>query len=308
VKFTKMQALGNNYIYVSLFDEKNLNEREFPALARAVAEVRTGIGSDGLILIGPSDVADVRMRIFNADGSEAENCGNGLRCVAKYAYEHGYVNAKTFQIEVQTGVVTATVQDVSANVYGVTHVTVDMGEVQFGPQAVDYAGSGDAVAASGDAVRIESDGTVYEGMLVSVGNPHFVSFVDDAVTHPVEKVGPRIEQHLAFPQRINVEFVTPRGRDALDFRVWERGSGITYACGTGACAAVAAGVRRGLLNEAVTVHLLGGDLHIRMEGPRVWMTGPAVTVCTGDFVWPPMAEHGATHGHLLMSKQTQEEQ
>lgn len=281
-----MQALGNNYVYVSLFEEK-LSEDELASIAISVANVRTGIGSDGLILIGPSDIADVSMRIFNADGSEAENCGNGLRCVAKYAYEHGYVSEPTFQIEVQTSVVTAMVHTDEKNSNSVHSVTVDMGNVAFGPAAVGYAGDSASLSnRTPDAVQIAVSDTLYEGMLVSVGNPHFVTFVEDALTHPVDSVGPVIETHPVFPKRINVEFVTQISPREVDFRVWERGSGITYACGTGACAAVAAGVRLGLLENDVVVHLLGGDLQIKVDGQRVWMTGPAVEVCTGDFCFP----------------------
>ncbi|GGJ09948.1 diaminopimelate epimerase [Alicyclobacillus cellulosilyticus] len=278
MKVTKMHGLGNSYIYVSEFEEQ-LREEELAPLAVAVSDVRKGIGSDGLILIGPSRVADVRMRIFNADGSEAENCGNGVRCVAKYAYEHGYVHKTHFTVEVKSGIVEAFVHPDADGL--VRTVTVDMGQARFGASAVGYTGQDE----DGDAV-LDIDGVAYRGTLVSVGNPHFVSFVADAASFPVAEVGPRIERHPDFPQRINVEFVTPRGPSELDFRVWERGSGITFACGTGACASVAAGVRKGLLDRRVTVHLLGGDLEIELQGERIWMTGEAVTVLTGDYAWP----------------------
>lgn len=284
MKFTKMHGLGNNYIYVSQFEEA-LREEELSQLAMDISDVRKGIGSDGLILIGPSGKADVRMRIFNADGSEAENCGNGLRCVAKYAYEHGYIQERTFRIEVKTGIVEATVHE-SAD--GLVHrVTVDMGEAAFGPGPVQYAGT----SAEGEEVTVMSNGEAFRGTLVSVGNPHFVTFVPNAVQVPVEHFGPVIETSPDFPTRINVEFVTPKTRNELDFRVWERGSGITYACGTGACASVAAGVRQGLLDNQVIVHLLGGDLEIEIRNQRIYMTGEAVEVCTGEYRWTPVSLH-----------------
>jgi diaminopimelate epimerase len=278
MRFAKMHALGNNYIYVSQFEER-LTEEELPSLAVAVSDVRRGIGSDGLILIGPSTVADVRMRIFNADGSEAENCGNGLRCVAKYVFEHGYVQSPTFTIEVEAGIVTASVHATEGA--RVDRVTIDMGRVSFDPVDVGYIGS----AFEGDEVAVGVGDEVFLGSLVSVGNPHYVSFVPDASAVAVEHIGPHIERHPDFPKRINVEFVSVRGRNEIDFRVWERGSGITHACGTGACASVAAGIRRGLLDEKVIVHLLGGDLEIELKDGHVWMTGEAVEVLTGDFHW-----------------------
>jgi diaminopimelate epimerase len=279
LQITKMHALGNNYIYVSEFEE-SLDDASLADLAVAVSDIRRGIGSDGLILIGPSNVADVRMRIFNADGSEAENCGNGLRCVAKYAYEHKYVSDTRMRIEVKTGVVEA---EVHTGADGKVHsVTVDMGVPQFGAQHVHYQGP----PTSGDDVTLAVGDATFTGTLVSVGNPHFVTFVEDALTAPVAEVGPLIERHPYFPQRLNVEFVTPRHRNELDFRVWERGSGITYACGTGACASVAAGVRQGRLDNRVTVHLLGGDLHIEVSDGRVYMTGEAVEVMRGEYLWP----------------------
>ncbi|MDP9728254.1 diaminopimelate epimerase [Alicyclobacillus sp. TC] len=276
MKVTKMHALGNNYIYISEFEEK-LTNYQLSDLAVQLSDVRKGIGSDGMILIGPSQRADIRMRIFNADGSEAENCGNGLRCVAKYAYEHGYVHGQTnFQIETKAGIVDATVYP-DAKGY-VPSVTVDMGTVQFGPEAVGFRGEADRAGRA----SIEVNGDIYSGYLVSVGNPHFVQFVENAKEYPVEEIGPKIEHHPSFIHRTNVEFVTPKTPYELDFRVWERGSGITFACGTGACASVAAGVAAGLLAEQVTVHLLGGDLRIEIRNGRVLMTGEAVEVFTGE--------------------------
>lgn len=279
MKVTKMHGLGNNYIYVSEWEE-SLQDVDFAELAIAVSDVRKGIGSDGLIVVSKSRVADVRMRIFNADGSEAENCGNGLRCVAKYAFERGYVgDRQTFAIEAKAGVYAVTVEvDVDGKV---PRVTVDMGEVSFEPKEVGYAGT---LSADGLAEISLGDET-YKGHLVSVGNPHFVVFVDDATNFPVAAIGPSLENHPYFLNRTNVEFVTAQSANELDFRVWERGSGITYACGTGACASVAAGIRAGILKENVIVHLLGGDLQIAVRDGRIWMTGDAVEVLTGEYIW-----------------------
>ena len=276
-----MHALGNNYVYVSEYEER-LDEEELEALAVRISDVRKGIGSDGLILIGPSEVADVRMRIFNADGSEAETCGNGLRCVAKYAYDRGYVSVPQFRIETKGGTVSAMVHVEDSG--SVHRVTIDMGEARFGGEAVHFTGPEDVLSA--DSAKLDVNGETYEGVLVSMGNPHFVQFVSDVATVPVAIVGPQIEQHRYFPERINVEFVHPLDDSELDFRVWERGSGVTYACGTGACASVAAGFARGLLASRVLVHLLGGDLEVEIREGHVWMTGEAVTVFTGDFAWP----------------------
>jgi diaminopimelate epimerase len=275
---TKMHALGNNYIYIDTFDTQ-LHQEELPALARAVSDVRRGIGSDGLILIGPSERAAAEMRIFNADGSEAENCGNGLRCVAKYVYEHGLSTTETFDLEIQTGVVRAQVHPVDGCVQ---QVTVDMGLATFGAEAVNFTGPWDAASAK---ATVETAQGSFTGMLVSMGNPHFVMFTDDANHAPLSTVGPEIEQSPWFRHRVNVEWVSQKSRSEIDFRVWERGSGITFACGTGACAAVAAGIRQGLLDRNVTVHLMGGDLQISERAGRIWMTGEAVEVLQGQYVW-----------------------
>lgn len=287
MKVTKMHGLGNNYIYVSGF-EVDLSATNLPVLARTVSDVRKGIGSDGLVLICPSSIANIRMRIFNADGSEAENCGNALRCVAKYAYEHGYVTRTDMSIETNAGLVHAYVRNDGRG--EVDNVTVDMGVPRFGASAVGLRPEHAAV--DGVSATIQIGDRTFTGDLVSMGNPHFVQFVSDSMAAPVAEVGPYIERHAAFPNRINVEFVTVKDRTELDFRVWERGSGITYACGTGACAGVAAGVRRGLLANRVTVHLLGGDLEIEEQNDRIFMTGEAVEVLSGDYSWDP-EESGA---------------
>lgn len=270
-----MHALGNNYIYVSLFEE-TLVEDEISELAQRISDVRKGIGSDGLILVCPSKLADVRMRIFNADGSEAENCGNGLRCVAKFAYDRGYVKQSEFTIEYKTGVVNAKVHTDTTP----TMVTIDMGQPQVGAAAIAASTELNPLAPT---AKVDVAGNIYEGWLVSMGNPHFVTFVDDVSDIDVAGVGPVIETHPWFPTRLNVEFVRVLTPAEVDFRVWERGSGITFACGTGACASVVAGNLAGLVGKNVTVHLLGGDLHIELRDGRVLMTGEAVEVLQGEY-------------------------
>ncbi|WP_067850902.1 diaminopimelate epimerase [Alicyclobacillus mali (ex Roth et al. 2021)] len=276
MQFFKMHALGNNYVFVDTA-RTTLPEDDFPSLARRVSDVRRGIGSDGLILVTPSDSADVGMRIWNADGSEAESCGNGLRCVARYAYERGLVDATHFSVETKAGVVAAQVHlDVEGRVQ---LVTIDMGVARFGTEAVPYRGPD-----RGEDVRVEAGGAHYTGTLVSMGNPHFVTLVDHVDDVDVEHVGGAIESHPDFPERVNVEFVSVLTPDEIDFRVYERGSGVTFACGTGACASVTALARKGLVGNRVTVHLLGGDLDIEIrEDGHVWMTGEAHWVCEGTY-------------------------
>ncbi len=279
--FTKMHGLGNNYIYVDLFRE-TLPEEELPAIARSVADVHTGIGSDGLILICPSEKAPVKMRIFNSDGSEGKNCGNGLRCVAKYAYEHGIVRDRTFLIETLSGLVEAHVVVADGEV---TSVTVDMGEPRLERSAIPMVGpKAERVVAEPFSIA----GGEYEITAVSMGNPHVIFYVDDIQKAPVTTLGPLVEKDPRFPEGVNVEFVEVVNERELHFRVWERGSGVTQACGTGACAAVVASVLNGKTarGEETVVHLAGGDLTIVWEyDGRVRMTGPAETVCTGVYYY-----------------------
>ncbi|WP_247747535.1 diaminopimelate epimerase [Alkalihalobacillus sp. BA299] len=275
-----MHGLGNSYIYVDLFQEK-LNEEELPQLAIEVADKNKGIGSDGMILVCPSDVAPVKMRVFNNDGSEAKNCGNGLRCVAKFAYEKGYVDKQTFQIETLGGLVEATVH-VSGE--RVEEVTVNMGQPRLQRKDLPMTGHPDEQVI---AETIERNGYSLEMTAVSMGNPHAVFFVERIDEAPVETLGPVLEKDEIFPEWVNVEFVEAVNANELHFRVWERGSGITQACGTGACAAVVAAVlnEKVAKGEEVTVHLLGGDLKITWSHDGdVLMTGAAETICTGDYI------------------------
>ncbi|WP_347814345.1 diaminopimelate epimerase [Alkalihalobacillus sp. LMS39] len=281
MKFTKMHGLGNSYIYVDLFKE-SLHEEELSSLAVKVADKNKGIGSDGLILICPSEKAPVKMRVFNNDGSEAKNCGNGLRCVAKYAFEHGYVASTQFEIETLGGIVLATVHP---NADGtVPEVTVDMGVPQLKRSEIPMKGL-DMDSVISETINVEEETLTLTA--VSMGNPHAVIFVDYIGDAPVTTIGPLLEKHELFPEWVNVEFVEVVNPNELHFRVWERGSGITQACGTGACAAVVAAVlnKKAQKNEPVIVHLLGGDLTITWTAEnRVLMKGPAETICEGEYL------------------------
>lgn len=278
-QFTKMHGLGNNYIYVNTFQEQ-LEEGQLADIAKQVSNVYTGIGSDGLILICPSDKAEVKMRIFNNDGSEGKNCGNGLRCVAKYAFEHNLVKEKTFKIETLSGLVEATihVEDNQVNL-----VTIDMGSPRLTKAEIPMEGEGSEQTIS---ESIEFSGQQYDVTAVSMGNPHLIFYVDNINTAPVTTLGPIVEKDPRFPEGVNVEFVEVVSKNELHFRVWERGSGVTQACGTGACAAVVSSVLNNHTNqgEETVVHLAGGDLMINWTNDgNVLMTGPAEVICTGTF-------------------------
>ncbi|MBG9820463.1 diaminopimelate epimerase [Bacillus safensis] len=278
-QFTKMHGLGNNYIYVNQMKEQ-LPEEQLSEIAIRVSSVYTGIGSDGMILICPSDVAPVKMRIFNNDGSEGKNCGNGLRCVAKYVYEHQIVTDTTFQIETLSGLVEATVHAQDGHVQ---LVTVDMGKPRFEKEAMPMLGE----PASTTVNELLDFGTAkLNGTAVSMGNPHIVFYLEDIEKAPLHTLGPIIEKHDMFPEGVNVEFVEVVSETELHFRVWERGSGITQACGTGACAAAVSTIVNGRAKKEtdMTVHLAGGDLIIRWkDNDHVLMTGPAETICDGTF-------------------------
>lgn len=281
LKFTKMHGLGNNYIYINMFEE-SIDEADLSSLARAVSNPYTGIGSDGMILICPSKLAPVKMRIFNNDGSEAKNCGNGLRCVAKYAYENGLVKEKEFQIETLGGLVTAKVTTDNNN--KVSLVTVNMGNPILQPQQIPVTGFNHLQQVVNEEVSF--DGTPLKLTAVSMGNPHAVFFVDIIEEAPLHSLGPIIEKDSMFPDWVNAEFVEVVSNSEMHFRVWERGSGITQACGTGACAAAVAAVlnKKAERNTDITVHLAGGDLIINWKDDGdVWMTGPAEIICTGEY-------------------------
>jgi len=282
MKFTKMHGLGNDYVYVNCFEE-NLEGVDLSELSRRVSDRHFGIGGDGLILIMPSEAADFRMRVFNNDGSEAKNCGNGLRCVSKYVYDHGLTDKTTFTVETLGGIVTPVVQ--TGEDGKVSQITIDMGEPRFDRASIPMTGTPDEHVVE---QSLTVDGRTFRLTAVSMGNPHAVLFEEEVRDEVVATYGPLIESHEWFPERTNVEFIQVLNRRELKFRVWERGSGVTLACGTGACAAAVAAHVTGRTDREVTVHLLGGDLFIewRESDNRVYMTGPATEVFSGVYTGP----------------------
>lgn len=273
MKFTKMQGLGNDYVYVNCFEEKIENP---PAVARYVSDRHFGIGSDGLIMINPSEVADFEMEMYNADGSRGEMCGNGIRCVAKYVYDYGLTDKTQISVETLGGIkyLDLTVEDGK-----VVLVKVDMGKPERKSDLIPIISENEKVIDE----PIEVDGQVYHMTGVSMGNPHTVIYVDDVKNLDLEKIGPKFENHERFPKRINTEFVHCIDRNTVEMRVWERGSGETLACGTGACAVAVASILNNLTDTRVTVKLLGGDLQIEWDQKKnhVFMTGPAKVVFDG---------------------------
>jgi diaminopimelate epimerase len=288
MKFTKMHGAGNDYVYVNAFVEQV--PRDLKSLAIAVSDRHTGIGGDGLILICPSEVADARMRMFNADGSESEMCGNGIRCVAKYVHDHGIARKNELKIETGRGILTLQLEVADGQV---RQVRVDMGEPILesgkipttlpGPQVVDYPLPAFKAAVPGDWQR--DCGLDPRMTCVSMGNPHVVLYCKSVAKVPLEAVGPELENHPLFPRRINVHFVEVHGSGEVTMRTWERGSGITLACGTGACAVCVAGVLTGRSGREVMAHVPGGDLRLEWSAGdnHVYMTGPAAEVFSGEF-------------------------
>lgn len=261
MRFTKMHGLGNDYLFV-------YGEPEHPQeLSIKLSDRHFGVGSDGMIWIAPSSVADFKMRIFNADGSEAKMCGNGIRCVGKYVYDKGYTAKTELTIETLSGVRTLQLEVEGGQV---TSVAVDMGQVMVQ-----------------DDLRLTVEGMNVSCTPVSVGNPHAVIIVPDIAMAPLTTLGPKLERHAAFPEGVNVEFVQVLNERTLRMRVWERGSGVTMACGTGACASVAAAIKKGYCpyDELIAVQLDGGVLHVKVAPDNnVTMIGPAETVCEGETV------------------------
>ncbi|NMC21295.1 MAG: diaminopimelate epimerase [Thermogutta sp.] len=278
MRFVKMQGAGNDYIYVDCFRETL--PQPAAELAPRIADRHFGVGGDGLILITPSEVADARMRMFNADGSEAEMCGNGVRCVAKYVYESGISRNNPLRIETGRGVLAL---DLTLDKDRVQKVRVNMGEPILNPRDIPTTlGEGlDRVT----EYPLEVEGFTLPVTCVSMGNPHCVVFTEELTDSLVHGLGCKIERHPAFPRRVNVEFVRVESSDAVQARVWERGSGETLACGTGACAACVAGVLTGRTDRRIAVRLPGGILEIEWsEDGMVFLAGPAVEVFRG--VWP----------------------
>lgn len=273
MEFTKMHGLGNDYIYVNCFKE-NI---DFPSeFARKMSDRHFGIGSDGLILIKPSDQADFKMEMYNADGSAGKMCGNGIRCVGKYVYEYGLTAKTGLSIETGAGIRTLSLCVRNRKVEA---VCVDMGAPRYNAHSIPILSEKDMVIDEPITVK----GREYRMTGISMGNPHAVVYVGDVWNFPVHEAGPGFEFHPRFPDRMNTEFCRIKDRAHIDMRIWERGSGETYACGTGACAAVVASVLNGLTDEEVTVKLLGGELNIRWDRSvnHVFMTGPAVRVFDG---------------------------
>lgn len=276
MRFTKMQGIGNDYVYVNGFEEP---VDDASGLARLVSDRHFGIGSDGLILVLPSDEADVRMRMFNADGSEAEMCGNGIRCVAKYAWDHGLSRANPMRVETGGGVKMLSLYLDDREL--VDRVRVDMGEPVLTPADIPARLDGDRIIDQ----PLDLGDQRFDVTCVSMGNPHAVVYCDDIQAVALETLGPRIETHEAFPSRINAHFVQVHDSAEVFMRTWERGSGVTLACGTGASAVGVAGVLTGRSGRDVLVHLPGGDLQIQWDqgDNHVYMTGPAREVFRGEW-------------------------
>ena len=275
MKFTKMQGLGNDYVYVNCFQEKIENPSE---LSIKVSDRHFGIGADGLILIKPSDVADFEMEMYNADGSQGAMCGNGIRCVAKYVYDYGLTDKTSITVNTKSGIkyLDLTIENGKA-----VQIRVNMGAPILEASRIPVVSSKERVI--NEPVIV--DGKEYHITAVSMGNPHAVTYIDDVKGLEIEKIGPQFENHEIFPDRVNTEFVKVLDSHTVEMRVWERGSGETLACGTGACAVAVASILNGLTEEEVTVQLLGGDLKIRWDRKEnlVYMTGPAEVVFDGEF-------------------------
>ena len=277
MEFTKMQGLGNDYVYVNCLRETIKNPAE---VSKFISDRHFGIGSDGLIMICPSKVADFEMQMYNADGSRGEMCGNGIRCVAKYVYDYGLTDKTSISVETLGGIkyLDLTVEDGKVSL-----VKVDMGSPRLAPSQITIVPENPEDTRIIDA-PLEVEGKIYYMTGVSMGNPHTVVYVDDVKGLDLLKIGPSFENHKRFPERINTEFAHVLDRKTVEMRVWERGSGETLACGTGACAVAVASILNGLTEDRVTVKLLGGDLLIEWdkEADKVYMTGPAKVVFDGE--------------------------
>jgi diaminopimelate epimerase len=284
MKFTKMQGLGNDYVYIDCFEQEISNKSE---IAKKVSDRHFGIGGDGAIFINPSDIADCEMEMYNADGSRSEMCGNGIRCVGKYVFDNGIVNDTEISVVSMGKIKYMTLflrdaghEEQSNNGKVVDTVRVDMGEPEIIAEKVPVISKNETAIDE----PIEVAGRAFQMTCVSMGNPHAVIFVNDVDHFDVSHIGPEFENHAAFPNRINTEFVEIIDRNTIKMRVWERGAGETLACGTGSCASVVACILNGLTESKVTVKLLGGELQIEWDRSqnRVYMTGTATTVFKGE--------------------------
>lgn len=275
MKFTKMQGIGNDYVYVNCFEETVADPER---VSEIISDRHFGIGADGLVLIMPSDKADFRMRMFNADGSEGNMCGNATRCIGKFVYDNRLTDKTSITLETRSGIKKLTLYPENGRV---KTVLVDMGKAVLKPADIPMNVSGDTFINK----PITVDGKEVFITAVSMGNPHAVTYVDDVDSLELEKIGPSFENHPLFPERVNTEFIKILDENTMQMRVWERGSGETWACGTGACAATAASVLNGYFphDKEITVKLRGGDLFITYKSDgTVLMRGPAETVFTGE--------------------------
>ena len=275
VKFTKMHGLGNDYVYMDAINQKIENRSE---LAKFVSDRHFGIGSDGLILICPSEKEDFRMQMFNQDGSEAEMCGNGIRCVGKFVYDKGLTNKTTITVETLAGIKTLVMTEKNGKIEA---VRVDMGEPILEPKLIPVISEENPVK----NLQLKSEDKEFKFTCVSMGNPHAVAFIEEDVNDfDICKYGAKLEVNKAFPNKANIEFINVIDDKTLKMRVWERGAGETLACGTGACASAVAAMLNGYTSRKVTVHLLGGDLKIEWSKAdnHVYMTGTATTVFEGE--------------------------
>ena len=274
MKFTKMQGIGNDYVYVNCFQETVANPCE---TAKKISERHFGVGADGLILIKPSEIADCEMEMYNADGSKGSMCGNGIRCVAKYVYDYGIVQKTKLKIATGAGIKTLELEIEEGKA---KRITVDMGEPILDAEKIPVLSKKDQLLSE----PIEVEGKTYHITAISMGNPHAVIYLDDIKNLELEKIGPKFEYHPCFPDRVNTEFCRVLDRHTVEMRVWERGSGETLACGTGACAVAVASAWNGYTENNVKIQLLGGDLDIVWDRAtnHVFMTGPAEVVFEGE--------------------------
>ena len=280
INFVKMHGLGNDFILIDCINKSFGDSSFLSYLAKKLCDRNFGIGADGLILILPSSKADLRMRIFNYDGSEAQMCGNGIRCFAKYAYENKLVLKNKFTVETLAGIITPELIFQDLKNKKVLRIKVDMGIPKLRRREIPMIGE-DTPTVVGERLKINSEQT-FKITCVSMGNPHCITFVDDVQSIPVDKIGPKIENHSLFPEKTNAEFIQVLNRKEINFRVWERGVGETLACGTGACAALVASVLNKKTDREATIHLPGGDLDIHWANDEhIYMTGPAELVFKG---------------------------
>ena len=278
MKFTKMQGCGNDYVYINGFEEKIEQEKK-PDLVRRLSERHFGIGSDGVIFINPSEIADFEMEMYNADGSRSEMCGNGIRCVAKYVFDKKMVDRNEFTIESFGKIKDITIIEEAG---AAKLIKVGMGSPQLRTEEIPAVYDADTIIAK----PIDVDGTIWEGTCVSMGNPHVVLFVDDVNSLDLENIGPKFENHPMFPNRTNTEFVKVIDENTVEMRVWERGTGETLACGTGCCATAVACVLNNKTKDKVLVKVLGGEILVEWdkENNEVYMTGPGEFVFEGEIL------------------------